>query len=115
VSIAVPCKTPFTGDSEADRLVEKDGFALLTAMILETGIPMVGPPAARQRDAGLGLAWSRPPETPTARSRDSPALVAVSHPLHYGLRHVAMRVALDTADLAERKGLATRLMAMGLR
>jgi len=35
----MPCKTPFTGDQEADRLLEKDGFALLVAMLLESSIP----------------------------------------------------------------------------
>jgi len=38
--IPVRCKTPFTGDPEADRLVEKDGFALLVAMLLDQQVPM---------------------------------------------------------------------------
>jgi len=33
-------KTPFTGDTEADRLLSEDGFALLVGMLLDQQVPM---------------------------------------------------------------------------
>lgn len=36
----MPCKTPFTGDPEADALLETDGLALLCGMLLDQQVPM---------------------------------------------------------------------------
>jgi len=35
-----PCKTPFTGDPEADRLLETNAFALVCGMLLDQQVPM---------------------------------------------------------------------------
>ena len=49
-------KTPFTGDAEADRLLEHDGFALLLGMLLDQQVPMEwafrGPLELKQRLGG---------------------------------------------------------------
>ena len=38
--MAKPILTPFTGDPEADKLLEKDGLALLIGMLLDQQVPM---------------------------------------------------------------------------
>jgi len=50
-------KTPFTGDPEADHLLETDAFALVCGMLLDQQVPMEwafrGPLALKQRLGGL--------------------------------------------------------------
>jgi uncharacterized HhH-GPD family protein len=38
--MATPILTPFTGDSQADRLLTDNGFALLVGMLLDQQVPM---------------------------------------------------------------------------
>lgn len=53
-------KTPFTGDAEADRLLETDGLALLIGMLLDQQVPMEwafrGPLELKHRLGGLDAA-----------------------------------------------------------
>jgi uncharacterized HhH-GPD family protein len=74
-------RTPFTGDDEADGLLERDGLALLIGMLLDQQVPMEwafrGPLELRRR---LGGTLDAPaiagtdPETFKAAFTDKPAL-----------------------------------------
>jgi len=78
--IPVRCKTPFTGDPEADRLVEKDGFALLVAMLLDQQVPMEwafrGPLELKRRLGSLdaGRVAAMDPDALVAVFVEKPAL-----------------------------------------
>jgi len=80
VLIAMPSKTPFTGDSEADRLVEKDAFALLIAMLLDQQVPMEwafrGPLELKRRLGSLdaGKVAAMDPDELVAAFVEKPAL-----------------------------------------
>ena len=74
------CKTPFTGDPEADRLLEKDPFALLVAMLLDQQVPMEwafrGPLELKRRLGSLdaGKVAAMDPDELVAAFVEKPAL-----------------------------------------
>jgi uncharacterized HhH-GPD family protein len=78
--VSKPTKTPFTGDPEADALLQKDGLALLVGMLLDQQVPMEwafrGPLELKRRlgDLDARSIASMPPEDLVEAFVTKPAL-----------------------------------------